>query len=449
MNREGLRRRAKALEVELEEATQAYEDGRLETKHFKGIVQRIHDESCELECAKKQLGQVAKFAGATDADTGGTYPGMPGAINKGLMNPYLQSPMQATPQQIQQLEYAMRAKTPCTIEIEQKGWQAGMGFKAAGPMEESGYSPALPGVELPNKYMSYPYEPTRLASYLPGAAMDRASAFWISETAHNAEAAATAENASKPDLNPTLVNNEVTPTKVAGLFSYTFEIELDTPGGVSGFILNSLQRSIINAENDLLLNADAGVNSATFDGWLNQSGTLSQDGASFNGVDAIITAAAAMRSNSGSFAQPDLLIVSPNTVAAILMEKSSIGTYLNDVVYGGGPGGLTWNGDSASALTTAELRGGVTPQGHQGGSLHLAGVPVVQTTQIADFTGVLLSIRNGGGVYWTRQNMFVMYDPYSGLATNTYRYVAEERIALSVPRPAAVSVITNLAGTSA
>ena len=218
--------------------------------------------------------------------------------------------------------------------------------------------------------MSYPYEPTRLASYLPGAAMDRASAFWISETAHANEAAATAENASKPDLQPTLVNNEVTATKVAGLFSYTFEIELDVPGGVSGFILNSLQRSIINEENALLLSAVQGTNSATFNGWLSTSGALSLNGSALNGIDAIIQAAAAMRSNSGSFAAPDLLIVSPNTVAAILQEKDGQGRYLNNIIYGGGPGGLTWNGDSAAALTTAQAAGGVTPQGHQGGSLY-------------------------------------------------------------------------------
>ena len=42
--------------------------------------------------------------------------------------------------------------------------------------------------------------------------------------------------------------------------------------------------------------------------------------------------------------------------------------------------------------------------------------------------------------------MFVLYDPYSLSASNEYRYVAEERIALSVPRPAAVSLISDLAG---
>jgi len=72
---------------------------------------------------------------------------------------------------------------------------------------------------------------------------------------------------------------------------------------------------------------------------------------------------------------------------------------------------------------------------------------VVQTTQVEDFTGIMLSLRNGGGVFWQRQSMFVLYDPYTLASTNEFRYVAEERVALSVPRPAAVSLISNLAGT--
>jgi len=47
---------------------------------------------------------------------------------------------------------------------------------------------------------------------------------------------------------------------------------------------------------------------------------LTKDSAGLNGLDAIIQAAAAMRSSSSSFASPDLLITSPNTVAAILQE---------------------------------------------------------------------------------------------------------------------------------
>lgn len=225
-------------------------------------------------------------------------------------------------------------------------------------------------------------------------------------------------------------------------------LELDVPGGVSGWILYSLQRSIINQENSLLLSAASGTDNATFNGWLNTSGTLTQNGSGLNGLDAIIQAAAAMRSSSSSFASPDLLITSPNTVAAILQEKDNQGRYLNDVIYSAGPGGFTWNGGPNESISPEMQKFGATPQGTEGGNLHLAGIPVVQTTQIDDYTAVMLSIRNGGGVFWVRQNMFVLYDPYTLASTNEYRYVAEERVALSVPRPAAVNLISDLAGTS-
>jgi hypothetical protein len=162
------------------------------------------------------------------------------------------------------------------------------------------------------------------------------------------------------------------------------------------------------------------------------------------GADAIITAAAAMRTNSGSFAAPDLLVLSPNTAANILMEKHDDGRYLYSMLFGAGPGGLSWNGGADTRETTATAAGGVTPIGANGGQLHLAGIPAIQTTSIADGTAVLLSVKNGAGVYWTRLNMLIQFDPYTGLTNNTMRWVAETRIALSVPRPAAVSIITNL-----
>ena len=50
------------------------------------------------------------------------------------------------------------------------GFHASAQTKAA--IAEGSFSPELPGIEMPNKYLSFPYEPTRLSSYLPGAAMD-------------------------------------------------------------------------------------------------------------------------------------------------------------------------------------------------------------------------------------------------------------------------------------
>jgi hypothetical protein len=346
------------------------------------------------------------------------------------------------PMQVQQLEHAIRMKMPLTLEVTRKGWQQNVEYKS--PVTESALSPALPGIEMPNRYIQFPYEPTRIASYLPGAAMDGPSAFFLTESAHGSEAAATAENTAKPDISPTLTNTQVVPTKLAAQFSHTLEIEQDTPGGVAAFLLYSLQRSIINQENSLLLNAVSGTANATFNGFLHTSGTLAFNATGLNGTDAIITAAAAMRTNSSGFAAPDLLILHPNTAAQIMIEKPSTGQYLNNLMFGAGPGGLTWNGGPDTGATTTTERGGIVPIGAEGGTLRLAGIPTIQTTSIADGTGVLLSIRSGAGVYWVRQNMLISYDPFTGLTNNTYRYVAERRISLSVPRPAAVSVISNL-----
>lgn len=455
---------AQALSNEQYAILKSYQSGQITKERYAGQSERIERqmdaliaEQGSLNATKKAL---AKYGGGADMASGAGY-GAPTAERKSDSGkhwselaqnaPYFASATMADAGQRQQLEMAAATRMPCRLELKAAerapaGFHQGVQTKAA--IAESGFSPELPGIEMPNKYLSFPYEPTRLSSYIPGAAMDLVSAFWISETAHANEASEPGEGGAKPDLGPTLTNNEVTATKIAGLFSYTYEVEMDVPGGVSGFILNSLQRSIINEENNLLLNAVSGTNHATFNGWLNTPSPLTQSGSGLNGFDTIITAAAAMRSSSGSFASPDLLITSPNTVAAILMEKSNQGQYLNNVIYGAGPGGFTWNGGPNESISPEMQKFGATPQGMEGGNLRLSGIPVVQSTQIDDFTAVMLSTRNGGGVFWVRQNMFVLYDPYTLSANNEYRYVAEERVALSVPRAKAVSLISDLAGTS-
>jgi hypothetical protein len=109
------------------------------------------------------------------------------------------------------------------------------------------------------------------------------------------------------------------------------------------------------------------------------------------------------------------------------------------------PGGsLTWDGGPAAQATTNPSLGGICPQGHEGGNLKLFGVPVVQSTQISAGVGLMLSIRGGAAVYWTRLNMLIIYDPYTGLSQNTYRWVAESRISLSCPRTGAIYIISNL-----
>jgi hypothetical protein len=150
-----------------------------------------------------------------------------------------------------------------------------------------------------------------------------------------------------------------------------------------------------------------------------------------------------LRSSSAAYAAPDLLIVHPQTATGLLTVKDDQGRYLADLLQGPA-GSLTWDGSPAARATTNPSLGGIWPQGHEGGNLSLFGVPVVQSTQIAAGTGLMLSVRGGAAVYWTRLQMLIIFDPYTGLTANTIRWVAESRISLSVPRPCAINVISNL-----
>ena len=41
-------------------------------------------------------------------------------------------------------------------------------------------------------------------------------------------------------------------------------------------------------------------------------------------------------------------------------------------------------------------------------------------------------------------NLLILFDPYTPLTTNEYRWIAEERIAYACPRPAALNIVTGL-----
>ncbi len=137
--------------------------------------------------------------------------------------------------------------------------------------------------------------------------------------------------------------------------------------------------------------------------------------------------------------------MNPQSVTALLTVKDDDGRYLLDMLQGPA-GSLTWNGDTAARATTNPSLGGIWPQGHEGGNLNLFGVPVIQSTQCPAGTGIMLSVRSGAAVYWVRLAMLIIFDPYTGLSNNTFRWVAESRVSLSTPRPAAINIISNLAG---
>ena len=215
--------------------------------------------------------------------------------------------------------------------------------------------------------------------------------------------------------------------KIAGTVEATLEI-LQDHEAFAQWLPVELQRSVVNAESLALFqnNASGGPTSPEFNGLLATSGTLAQDATGLAAADAISLAYVKIRTGS-AFSEPDLVVMSPTTAAAILRTKATTGSYIFDVVRG--PGGL-----------------------NQQNEFDIFGVRTVTSTQVPDGKAIVMSIQGGAAVGWIRMGLELMYNPYGGTTdagadlwrTNQYSWRAEERVSLSVPRPSAICVVSNL-----
>ena len=60
--------------------------------------------------------------------------------------------------------------------------------------------------------------------------------------------------------------------------------------------------------------------------------------------------------------------------------------------------------------------------------------------------GIAMWVRAGGGVFWTRMGMLIQFNPWGDAewSQNYFTWRCEERSSLTVPRPAALNIITGL-----
>ena len=89
------------LQNEVEKATAAYEEGRLETKRYKGFLNRFTEETKELESELKAWDQVARYSGGTEAGGMGVSQSEAAPGPGELLRPV--SPYDMTPDQLEQL----------------------------------------------------------------------------------------------------------------------------------------------------------------------------------------------------------------------------------------------------------------------------------------------------------------------------------------------------------
>jgi hypothetical protein len=88
----------------------------------------------------------------------------------------------------------------------------------------------------------------------------------------------------------------------------------------------------------------------------------------------------------------------------------------------------------------------VIPQGVGTSYGHLWGVPIMETASCAARSAVVMSIRAGAAYGYTRMGMTLQYNPWGDAewSQNYQTWRCEERILLTVPRPAAINVVSGL-----
>jgi hypothetical protein len=341
---------------------------------------------------------------------------------------------------------AYQSKQPCAIEI--KGFADDVVTKS--PVAETGLTGGLgqlPPLIMPGRAVSLPYEPTRVWNWIPSVTMQGPSVAWLQHVSNATEVSAVAELGTKPDIGPGFQEFVVKPTKIAGLASLSLEASMDYPEW-GGWIQTELTRSLINQESLALLQAgySGGPTGYTFNGLLAQSGTLTRAVGSDTPLDALSKSYVDLRVGP-AFAEPDLVIMHPQTWGALRRAKDANGRYLLDLMYG--PAQLTADGSPLVRGASGEAPFGVIPQGQAStgtGYGQLWGVPICETTQCPAGTAVVMSIRAGAAFGYTRMGLLLQYNPFGDAewTQNYYTWRCEERIALTVPRPQAINIVTGL-----
>jgi HK97 family phage major capsid protein len=245
--------------------------------------------------------------------------------------------------------------------------------------------------------------------------MSGPSVEYLVHTGNTNPAAAVAELGTKPDLGMQLSAKIAYPVKIAALASFSMEALHDF-GTFLTFVPAEMQRAVIDAESDQIINGNGTAPNMT--GILATSNVLTRayptsPATNETGLDTLELAVNDIRVGP-AFAKVDLFVMSPGTYSALRRLKDILGRFLleDDI--------------------------------KQAGAATIWGVPVVQTTKIAN--GTVIVADSSALMGWTRMGLTVETNGYGDTewTTNAVSFRCEERIALGVLRPKAVNIVTGI-----
>lgn len=397
---------------------------------------RINDEADELVTQLKthQKGvRMSSYASPSEHGYSDTNPGDNdnGPAFKGFA-PGMENRIRPTSMyeldkpQLMALKQAGQQGTSFRVAVGSKGIEHGSftgNVRAKAALTEGSISSALPPIQQlgDRGYWGLPYEETRVANFLPNVAMDGPGVSYFRHLSNGAEAAYTPENTLKPDISPDIDNVYLKPAKVAGRVELTHEMMMDAGDEFSSKLIADLARSLYNAESGLLLNGTVSANG--FDGINSVSGTLTTAYSSTTDTDQLDTISKAMVALRADFFTPDLILMNPADLGRLRRLRDKNNRLQLDLL--SGPRGVDQTSDDEN----------------------LWGCRIVQTTMQTAGSAAVLSIQSGAAAVYVREALTTFFDPYSQISTNVVQYVAETRLALAVPRPGAICLISGLPTT--
>jgi HK97 family phage major capsid protein len=267
---------------------------------------------------------------------------------------------------------------------------------------------------------TFPRHEARLMDRLPGYALDAPSLEYVQVNTVTGAAGIVGEGQPKPELHLPATKLICTALKLAVHAGISWE-NLQDYDAFTAAVQNELMKQVIDLENHQLVYGTGG--GTQLDGMTTTTGILTfaatgSAGANPNNFDDIAGAIAALRTGP-ALAEPDLLLLHPDSWASIRTQKAAgTGMYF------------------------------VSPDPSRDQVQQVWGVDVIESTAFVAGEGVLLDSQLMGRVAVREPLVLRMgYGVVGGVSdfvSNIVRWVCEERLNLAVERPAAICHITGL-----
>ena len=254
----------------------------------------------------------------------------------------------------------------------------------------------------------------RVASLIPTVSTEHPSiTYYVGDDASAAKVVG--EGGQKPESDPSYTAVTEATRKIAHFIDVTEEALTDAVG-FQDMLEGELLMGLLAEENRNIISGNGaavvGTGGTDMVGLLNRSGILTYAPAGAEARILSIAKGQTLLQAGSSFASPDTVIIHPTDFGLVRTYTSTANEFAS---------GYALGGDAQSTTVW--------------------GMKAYVTTQIAAGTALVGNLAQAAKLH-VRMAPTIKVDPYSRSSENVVRFIAEQRLALAVPRPSALLKIT-------